>query len=77
MEINRREWTVQTGAPAAAGTVLGQQAPARGWYEPAFWLGYLERIHADAACLSAGGCVVWVETTSPPIELHEVAASDL
>ncbi len=28
-----------------------------GQYEPKFWLDYFQRVHADAACLSAGGCV--------------------
>ena len=38
-----------------------------GNYDPAFWLDYFRRIHADAACLSAGGCVAFYPT---PIPLH-------
>jgi hypothetical protein len=29
------------------------------------WLGYFKRIHADAACLSAGGCVAYYPTKIP------------
>lgn len=84
MEINRREWMLQTGALAAAGTAFGQPTPAKGWYDrpmrwvqlafveddpgrydPAFWLDYFKRIHADAACLSAGGCVAFYPTKVP------------
>ncbi len=31
-------------------------------YDPQFWLDYLRRIHADTACLSAGGCVAFYPT---------------
>jgi hypothetical protein len=31
----------------------------------AFWLDYFERTHADAACLSAGGCVAYYPTRVP------------
>jgi Hypothetical glycosyl hydrolase 6/Beta-galactosidase trimerisation domain len=31
----------------------------------AFWLDYFRRIHADAACLSAGGCVAFYPTRIP------------
>ena len=84
MEINRREWMIETGALAAVGTALGQQAPAKGWfdrpmrwaqlafveddpgrYDPKFWLDYFRRIHADAACLSAGGCIAFYPTKVP------------
>ncbi|MBV9084344.1 MAG: beta-galactosidase trimerization domain-containing protein, partial [Acidobacteriaceae bacterium] len=34
-------------------------------YDPAFWLDYFRRIHADAACLSAGGCVAFYPTKIP------------
>ena len=34
-------------------------------YDPAFWLDYFRRIHADAACLSAGGCVAFYPTRIP------------
>ena len=36
-----------------------------GNYDPAFWLDYFRRIHADAACLSAGGCVAFYPTQVP------------
>jgi hypothetical protein len=84
MEINRREWMVETGVLAAAGAAFGQQSPAKGWYDrpmrwaqlafveddpgrykPAFWLDYYKRIHADAVCLSAGGCVAFYPTKVP------------
>ena len=32
---------------------------------PQFWLDYFRRIHADAACLSAGGCVAFYPTKVP------------
>ena len=36
-----------------------------GRYDPAFWLDYFRRIKADAACLSAGGCVAYYPTQIP------------
>ena len=30
-----------------------------------FWLDYFRRVHADAACLSAGGCVAFYPTKVP------------
>jgi len=36
-----------------------------GRYDPGFWLDYFKRIHADAACLSAGGCVAFYPTRVP------------
>jgi len=36
-----------------------------GNYDPAFWLNYFKSIHADAACLSAGGCVAFYPTKVP------------
>ena len=36
-----------------------------GNYDPAFWLDFFRRIHADAACLSAGGCVAFYPTQIP------------
>ncbi|MGC2657432.1 MAG: beta-galactosidase trimerization domain-containing protein [Bryobacteraceae bacterium] len=36
-----------------------------GNYDPNFWLDYLRRIHADGACLSAGGCVAFYPTKIP------------
>jgi hypothetical protein len=84
MDINRREWMLQTGALAAAGTAFSQQNPDQGWfdrpmrwvqlafveddpgrYDPGFWLDYFKRIHADAVCLSAGGCVAFYPTKVP------------
>src|SRR5713101_5354144 len=42
-----------------------------GRYDPAFWLEYFRRIHADAACLSAGGVVAYYPTSVP---LHHRSA---
>ena len=42
-----------------------------GQYDPQFWLDYFERVHADAACLSAGGCVAYYPTRVP---LHHRSA---
>jgi hypothetical protein len=36
-----------------------------GRYDPLFWLDYFKRIHADGACLSAGGCVAFYPTRIP------------
>ena len=36
-----------------------------GHYDPHFWLDYFKRIHADGACLSAGGCVAFYPTHIP------------
>jgi hypothetical protein len=36
-----------------------------GAYDPRFWLEYFRRVHADAACLSAGGCVAYYPTRVP------------
>jgi putative glycosyl hydrolase-like family 6 (GHL6) protein/glycosyl hydrolase family 42 (putative beta-galactosidase) len=36
-----------------------------GRYDPQFWLDYFARIHADAACLSAGGVVAYYPTKIP------------
>jgi hypothetical protein len=36
-----------------------------GRYDPGFWLDYFKRIHADAVCLSAGGCVAFYPTQVP------------
>ena len=36
-----------------------------GHYDPKFWLDYFRRVHADAACLSAGGCVAFYPTKVP------------
>ena len=36
-----------------------------GNYDPSFWLDYFKRVHADAACLSAGGVVAFYPTEIP------------
>lgn len=36
-----------------------------GQYDLKFWLDYFKRVHADAACLSAGGCVAYYPTKVP------------
>ena len=36
-----------------------------GQFDPDFWLSYFKRIHADAACLSAGGIVAYYPTQVP------------
>ena len=36
-----------------------------GKYDPKFWLDYFKACHADAACLSAGGCVAFYPTRVP------------
>jgi len=36
-----------------------------GNYDLSFWLDYFRRVHADAACLSAGGCVAFYPTRIP------------
>jgi hypothetical protein len=36
-----------------------------GHYDPRFWLDYFRRVHADAACLSAGGCIAFYPTKVP------------
>src|SRR4051794_19241213 len=43
--------------------VLAEDDP--GQYDQAFWLDYFRRVHADAACLSAGGCVAYYPTKVP------------
>jgi hypothetical protein len=43
--------------------VLAEDDP--GNYDGAFWLDYFKRVHADAACLSAGGCVAYYPTEIP------------
>jgi len=36
-----------------------------GQFDPDFWLSYFKRVHADAACLSAGGIVAYYPTDVP------------
>jgi hypothetical protein len=40
-------------------------------FDPDFWLDYFKRVHADGACLSAGGAVAYYPTTVP---LHHRSA---
>jgi hypothetical protein len=49
--------------------VLVENDPGR--FDPDFWLDYFKRVHADAACLSAGGCVAYYPTEVP---LHHRSA---
>jgi hypothetical protein len=42
-----------------------------GQFDPQFWLDYFRRVHADAACLSAGGIVAYYPTKVP---LHHRSA---
>jgi hypothetical protein len=42
-----------------------------GRFDPQFWLEYFARVHADAACLSAGGIVAYYPTSIP---LHHRSA---
>ncbi len=63
--------------PAAAATQQGWYSRPMRWaqvafveddpgnYDLAFWLDYLRRLHVDAACLSAGGCVAFYPTKIP------------
>jgi hypothetical protein len=43
--------------------VLVENDPGR--FDPDFWLDYFKQIHADAACLSAGGAVAYYPTKVP------------
>lgn len=43
--------------------VMVENDPGR--FDPDFWLDYFRRIHADAACLSAGGAVAYYPTKVP------------
>src|SRR5512133_2662373 len=49
--------------------VLVENDPGR--FDPDFWLDYFRRVHADAACLSAGGIVAYYPTKVP---LHHRSA---
>jgi hypothetical protein len=49
--------------------VLVENDPGR--FDPDFWLDYFKRVHADAACLSAGGVVAYYPTKVP---LHHRSA---
>ena len=79
--INRREWMKAAAAAPLGGAAFAQggawfDRPMRwaqlafveddpGRYDKRFWLDYFKRIHADAACLSAGGCVAFYPTEVP------------
>ncbi len=43
-----------------------------GQYDPGFWLDYFRKVHAEAACLGAGGCVAYYPTRIP---FHHRSAS--
>ena len=49
--------------------VLAENDPGR--YDRDFWLKFFRRVHADAACLSAGGCVAYYPTA---IKYHHRSA---
>ncbi len=49
--------------------VLVENDPGR--FDPDFWLDYFKRVHADGACLSAGGAVAYYPTKVP---LHHRSA---
>ena len=49
--------------------VLVENDPGR--FDPDFWLDYFKRVHADGACLSAGGIVAYYPTRVP---LHHRSA---
>ena len=36
-----------------------------GSFDPKFWLDFFRRIHSDAICLSAGGCIAYYPTKIP------------
>ena len=69
--------STEAAADAAAGGVAGWYGRPMRWaqlafveddpgnYDLAFWLDYFKRIHADAACLSAGGVVAFYPTEIP------------
>ena len=78
--MNRREFMGAVASvpflPQAAGTPEWCDRPMRwaqltlvendpGQFDPGFWLNYFRRVHADAACLSAGGCVAFYPTKVP------------
>ena len=48
-----------------------------GKFDLRFWLDYFQRTRSDAVCLSAGGCVAYLNCTVPSILDHEVLAIDL
>jgi hypothetical protein len=70
---------ITLAAASAATSGEAQAASSPDWYgrpmrwmqlafvedDPALWLDYFKRVHADAACLSAGGCVAFYPTKVP------------
>jgi len=79
MPLNRREFLATlAAAPVVASSGAGDwfDRPMRwaqltlveddpGKFDPNFWLDYFRRVHADAACLSAAGCVAYYPTKIP------------
>lgn len=76
--MTRRDFIITPAALAApmAGAAPWFDRPMRwaqiafveddpGNFDLKFWTDYLKRIHADAACLSAGGCVAFYPTKVP------------
>jgi hypothetical protein len=70
------DWTAARSAPAAMTASPWQERPMRwaqlaftdddpGNFDPQLWLDYFKRIHADAACLSAGGFTAYYPTRIP------------
>jgi hypothetical protein len=79
MELTRRHFLAASAAlaaPAAAQSGDWYDRPMRwaqvafteddpGRFDPQFWFDYFRRIHAEGACLSAGGCVAFYPTEVP------------
>ncbi len=76
VRINLRSTVTDFAAPAPTNAAEWFDRPMRwaqltlvendpGQYDPQFWLNYFKRVHADAACLSAGGCVAYYPTKIP------------
>ena len=70
------QWTSTRPAPAAITAGAWQERPMRwvqlaftdddpGHFDPQFWLDYFKLIHADGACLSAGGFTAYYPTQIP------------
>jgi len=57
------DWRIFDRAMRWAQLTLVEDDPVK--YDPKFWLDYFRRIRADAACLSAGGCVAYYPTKIP------------
>ncbi|MDX2153699.1 MAG: beta-galactosidase trimerization domain-containing protein [Bryobacteraceae bacterium] len=80
MKVSRREFVAMSGAGAFSLAAVEAESPlARPmrWaqlafveddpktFDLGFWMDYFRRIHADGACLSAGGCVAFYPTQIP------------